>query len=276
MASRAVADVPRHLRVIWREDPATEATVSWTTASESLNASLEIRERDEGGWRTVESARNGAFRGSSKDWFHHVRFTDLKPSTAYEIRMPDDDESRWFRTAPADDVPFALISGGDSRSGIEHRQKINRMMADVVTEQAAADRPAVVALAHGGDFIVDGTRLDQWLQWLDDHELTSTSDGQLLPVIPTRGNHDRGPLFNQVWDFPDDDDNYYHTALTPAVTLVTLNTETSTAGDQRDWLAETLPEVRANSRWLLAQYHKPAFPAVKVPQRRLCELGPVV
>ncbi len=260
-----LAEVPLHLRVTWLTDPAHEATISWTTNDPAESAAIEFRQRGDGPWVAI-AADNGKFTPGEPDaWFHHVVLTGLEPSTEYEVRQPNDSESRWFRTAPGDDVPFAILSGGDSRSGINERQEMNRMMSRLVKEQAAAGRPPVIALAHGGDFIVNGTRLDQWLQWLDDHTITTTSEGQLLPVIPTRGNHDMGPLFNQVWNFPKDDENYFVTTLSPAVRLITLNTETSTAGDQRDWLARQLSDVRAPSRWLVAQYHKPAFPAVKIP-----------
>ncbi len=261
----AAGELPRDLRVTWHTDPAHEATISWTTDEPDDNAAVEFRERGAGEWTSIAAVSGKFTPGSPAAWFHHVALKGLAPSTEYEVRKSAEEDSRWFRTAPGDDVPFAILSGGDSRSGTKERQEMNRMMSRLVKEQAAAGRPPVIALAHGGDFIANGTRLDEWLQWLNDHRLTTTSDGQLLPVIPTRGNHDMGPLFNQVWDFPKNDENYFVTTLSPAVRLITLNTETSTAGDQRDWLARELADIRPASRWLVAQYHKPAFPAVKIP-----------
>ena len=149
------------------------------------------------------------------------------------------------------------------------------MMARMVAEQTAAGRPEILALAHGGDFIVNGPDLGQWLVWLDNHELTTGDDGRLLPLIPTRGNHDMGPIFNQVFDFPTDDENYYALSLGSELRLATLNTETSTAGDQREWLASELAANRWNHRWYVCQYHKPAFPAVKVPSGALTNWVPL-
>ncbi len=57
--------------------------------------------------------------------------------------------------------------------------------------------------------------------------------------------------------------------------LATLNTETSTAGDQRDWLASELAANRWRHRWYVCQYHKPAFPAVKVPSGALTNWVPL-
>ncbi|MEM6799659.1 MAG: metallophosphoesterase, partial [Planctomycetota bacterium] len=171
-----------------------------------------------------------------------------------------------FAAAPAGREPFQLLFGGDSRSGIEHRRKMNQLLERITSEARRQGRPPVVALAHGGDFVNNGRRLPEWRQWLDDYQLTTSPAGRLLPIIPTRGNHDYGDLFNEVFDFPPGDRNYYATDLTPSVRLLTLNTETSTAGDQLAWLRGQLeaPSPTA-STWLLCQYHKPAFPAVKVP-----------
>jgi hypothetical protein len=265
LAATVRAEVPLHLRVIFQTDPAHQATIAWTTMQPLDDAAIEVRRRGDEAWAKI-TADSGKFAPGAPDaWYHHVRLTQLDPNTVYEIRNPGDAETRWFRTASDQDEPFVLLSGGDSRSGIDERKQMNRMMARLVAEQAAAGRPPVLALAHGGDFIVDGTKLPLWLDWLEHHSLTTTNDGQLLPVIPTRGNHDMGRLFNQVWAFAADNDNYFVTQLSPSAALITLNTETSTAGDQRDWLAQQLPELRARSRWLLTQYHKPAFPAVKIP-----------
>ncbi|MGI9457275.1 MAG: metallophosphoesterase family protein, partial [Aeoliella sp.] len=202
----------------------------------------------------------------------------LKPASRYHIVcLSDGEESRelHFVTAPDEDVPLSILFGGDSRSGLEDRKKVNGMMARMVDEQIASGRPAILAFAHGGDFIVDGRNLGQWLQWLSDHEITTTGDGRLLPIVPTRGNHDLGPIFDQVFDFPEGDGNYYTTDLSPEVRLTTLNTEISTAGDQREWLAEELLADRWNRRWYLCQYHKPAFPAVKVPSGALTSWVPL-
>ena len=112
-----------------------------------------------------------------------------------------------------------------------------------------------------------GAASPQWKQWLSDYDLTTVGkENRLLPIIPTRGNHDFGIFFNEVFDFPLEHRNYYATKLSPTVTLLTLNTETSTAGDQLQWLKAQLTQPAGDQRnWLLCQYHKPAFPAVKVP-----------
>ncbi len=104
---------------------------------------------------------------------------------------------------------------------------------------------------------------------MSDHEVSTGPDGRLLPIIPTRGNHDKGALFNEVFGFPPGDANYYFTDLGEQLQLITLNTETSIAGDQAKWLETQLKAGRPTHRWLAVCYHRPAYPAVKTPSGAL-------
>ncbi|MEM8866098.1 MAG: metallophosphoesterase family protein, partial [Planctomycetota bacterium] len=282
------SDSLSHVRVVWRGDAATQAIVSWSTATAGDVHALQIRAAGEETWNTIPCEQNLTL-GESSDadaadaalsplHIHHVPLANLKPATKYEIVAVSDlvkSSTFSFTTAPADNRPTQLLYGGDSRSGWEHRQKMNRLLQRLVTEAERQGRPPVLALAHGGDFVNRGHRIDQWRQWLDDHELTTSDEGRLLPIIPTRGNHDYGEPFNAIFGFQAGDANYYTTQLSPAIRLLTLNTETTTAGDQRNWLASELTTIAPISRWLLCQYHKPAFPAVKVPSGALTNWVPL-
>lgn len=269
---------PRHVRVVWSVNPATVADLLWTTNQTGESSQVCYRVADQGEWSIVDCDRNEPFNGVATPCMHHTRLTGLEPATKYSVVcQTDGQKSREFHflTAPDDSREVAMLFGGDSRSGVEARQQVNRMMSHMVAEQTAAGRPEILALAHGGDFIVNGTKLDQWLAWLDHHELTTSDSGRLLPLVPARGNHDMGPLFNQVFGFPSRDENYYAVSLSSNVRLATLNTETSTAGDQRKWLADELDRHRWRYRWYVAQYHKPAFPAVKIPSGALSNWVPL-
>ena len=57
------------------------------------------------------------------------------------------------------------------------------------------------------------------------------------------------------------DTNWFATAIGD-LTLITLDTEVSMAGAQRDWLEGALQRGR-DAKWLVASYHRPAYPAVK-------------
>jgi hypothetical protein len=254
---------PAQWRVVWTSDPATNATVSWSTADAGDKHVLHIESVDGKEKRAVQ-AESGRYAGGDPElYYHHARLSELKPGTRYNVVMDSDGERSppmYFVTAPSDDVPFSLLFGGDSRSGAKARREMNAMIAEM-----AAKNPQLLALVHGGDYVASGARLSQWSEWLSDHELTTGSDGRLLPIVPARGNHDSGPPFNDVFGFPKDDKNYYAVNLSPQVRLITLNSNISAGGDQAQWLDHELAESRGKNRWVLAQYHRPAYPAVKSP-----------
>jgi len=211
------------------------------------------------------SDRNGRFSGSGGEHFHHARLAELKPSTTYWFVIESDGNlspEMHFTTAPMDDRDFSVIFGGDSRTGHFERAQVNLLMAALSEEN-----PEIIAFAHGGDYIVSGKNWGQWSRWLSQHELTVAASGKVLPIIPTRGNHDGGPLFDEIFDSPGgkERENYFSTRLSPQVALVTLNSETKAGGAQRTWLGKTLESLRPKVRWLLAEYHRPAWPAVKKP-----------
>ncbi len=283
------APSPRHVRVIWTEQPAEHAIISWTTMSrtDANVVRYDTVSHATGARRYAMSApavRNGEAtlraeditEGVPRGWFHHAELKGLKPSTRYFIAVESDGvltDERWFLTAPDDNRAFTLLSGGDSRMGgpqpryagrTPHvdRQEMNKRMAALFEAN-----PNIIALAHGADW---GTTAD-WRHlywWFEDNELVRTSDGRLLPFIVARGNHDEGIGFNEHFWLGDITDAnsfgfYYTTFLGTDVALITLNTEISVAGDQSEWLEEQLDSLRPVKRWMMAQYHRPAYPAVK-------------
>ena len=276
---------PRHWRCIWTEDPATVATLSWSTAAAGRQHIVKMAAvdpapaTDQEHQRTVAAQHNGRFTGDDLELhYHHARLADLQPGTTYEVTLESDGHASpplRFTTAPADDRPVSVIFGADSRSGLVERRKMNALMARMAAEARAAGRPPIVALAHAGDYVYDGNELSLWAQWMADHELTAGVDGHLLPIIPARGNHDHGEHFNQVFDFPAGDRNYYAVDVGPQLRWITLNTETVVAGKQTKWLAEQLAAARPQYRWVVAQYHRPSYPAAKLPGRGLVHWVPL-
>jgi len=273
--------VPKHLRVSWTSDPGTSAIISWSTLKPTDNPFVRFRKKNSDEKFSVTPTVEGRFQSDKSELhYQHATLVDLLPDTAYEFQVSQNEtisSTYYFITASAIDRPFSLLHGGDSRSDHVARRKMNLMIAELVKtsfedEDLSND---IIALAHGGDYVADGSNLTQWSKWMDDHELTIGKDGRMLPVIPARGNHDKSELFNQVFGFKEKDKNYYALDLNPTVRFVTLNTEISTAGDQAKWLNRELKKSRPNYRWLLAQYHRPAYPAVKAPGTALQSWVPV-
>ncbi|MCA9258694.1 MAG: metallophosphoesterase family protein [Planctomycetales bacterium] len=272
VASRLQNDEPRHCRCLWTVDPTTAATISWSTLTDAGPHLVRFRLAGTGPWHDLPAHRNGRFTGDEMELhYHHARLRDLTPGSDYQVVcVSAARESRiyTFRTAPIDDVPVSLLFGADSRSDREARRKMNAMLANMVAESYSAKRAPILALAHGGDYVVDGNRIDLWNGWLSDYEATTSQD-RLLPLIPARGNHDVGKIFNELFDFDPQFRDYYAIDLGSQIRFVTLNTETSVAGDQTKWLDQELRTSRPEYRWLVAQYHRPAIAAVKLPFRAL-------
>ena len=260
---------PAQWRVIWTGDAAREATISWSTAVAGKSHKVYFGETAKLG-KVQECQRNGEYTQDKKEkgkleqaFYHHAVIKGLKPSTKYHFVMESDGTKSkpfYFITAPEKGTGFSIIHGGDSRSGHTARCKVNVMMADLIDKN-----PKIIAFAHGGDYIVSGRKWQQWRLWLSHHELTNGKDGRVLPIIPTRGNHDGGPLYKEIFNVDPKNPDWHTTSVGTDVAIVTLDTNVSGAGKQKDWLESELKRLRPKSTWLLTQYHRPLYPAVKGP-----------
>lgn len=271
-----------HHRVLFLEHPSREAVISWTTADELFDAHIVYWDTEARGGDLTRYAHQATQVHSHpytiakddiknripKNIGHSVLLTGLTPATTYYLTVVSgkyQSQEFHFITAPDDDRDIQLLFGGDSRRGPkwpavhEDRRKVNHLLADLFEKH-----PDIVALAHGGDYCAKA----EWTfmtDWLSDHELTTTKDGRLLPILPARGNHDRAVNFDEMFYWPERNPGFYYaTELSQNAVLLTLNTEISHGGDQRDWLEANLKKYREGDRpWILAQYHVPVYGSVK-------------
>jgi len=271
---------PRHVRVLWMEDPATQAVVSWSTTQPGVQSRLyydtEPRNGEVGAYGSrVSRIHSGEFTRSADDlsygepplYYHHALLTELEPATTYYFAASTDgevSEEYHFITAPDDDRPFKALFGGDSRIGgrdpylHKDRRNMNRRMRAL-----AEEHPEILVFMHGGDYY-QRAELRYMTPWMNDHELCTTSDNRIIPIIPVRGNHDMAVGFEEMFHWPEKDHNFYYaTTLSAEVAVVTLNTEISMAGAQRSYAERTMRNLRPEHRWLVVQYHKPAYPSVR-------------
>ncbi len=268
---------PAQVRITWWHAPASSATISWSTETQTqvnlvrLTRAGGLLEGDSSSDIVVESSRDGLYSGSAATggaYYHHARVQGLAAGTRYDFVVESDGElSRRFhwRTAPKADPgeqsSFTLLYGGDSRTAHADRLRMNSLIAQLIGSDEA-----LLAFVHGGDFVMRGDRWPDWELWLSHHEVATGADGRILPVVPARGNHDIGALYDEVFDEPGGAGlNYGAMRVGSELALVTLNTNISTAGDQALWMEANLPLLRASHRWLLAQYHQPMWPALKAP-----------
>ena len=190
---------------------------------------------------------------------HEVELSHLEGGQNYKIKIHEINKKYWFKTG---DKTGTILMGGDSRSDISMRQKMNVALRDYVKKN-----PETFALIHGGDYIKNGLSWGQWKQWLSDYQLTTDETGRLLPLIPIRGNHEYLSFyFNSLFSRPSGGcyQNYYLTNWGD-LSFVHLNTNLSHAGKQRKWLESSLSSLSTSSKWIIPNYHRPAYPGVKKP-----------
>ncbi|MCC5844343.1 MAG: metallophosphoesterase family protein [Verrucomicrobia bacterium] len=272
---------PIHVRVQFKNNPANEAVVSWTTTRATSENKLYLSTDPKRGRLEeypVHFASQHTFPFTLRDeekkagmhaWSHNVFLNDLKPATFYYLTVVSDgaaSEEFHFKTAPDDERDIRILMVGDSRTPRRgridrenERRQVNALMAGLLETH-----PDIVAMLHGGDY-TNHARWGEFYWWLKDHSETSTtSENRLLPVIPARGNHDVNPELLEYFWWPDRVRDFYYTSnLSGTTTLLVLNTEISRGGDQRQWLEEQLAKLRPLKRWLLVMQHQPNYPSAR-------------
>lgn len=243
-------------RLVLRGNPSTTMTIAWNQISGS-NPVVYYGTTDFGTnysaypmSKTVD--RSVSYAGMSNQF---ARLTGLQPNTAYYFVIRDSQGTSqrfWFKTAPATSADrLSFIAGGDSRNNRTPRQNANRIVSKL--------RPH--AVLFGGDMTSSGTN-SEWQDWFDDWQLTTGSDGRMIPIVATRGNHESSnTMVYNLFDTPSSDVYYAITFGGDLIRTYTLNTEMSISGNQTTWLANDLA-ANANVTWKTAQYHKPMRPHV--------------
>ena len=189
-----------------------------------------------------------------------VRLHNLRPATRYFFLVVDDRQvSRRMivETPPADpNQPLSIIAGGDSRNNRQVAMAANRLVAKL--------RPHFVLF--GGD-MTGGDTAGEWQQWLDDWQLTTSSDGRLTPIVPARGNHERAnSSIANLFDVPNPQVYYGLNFGGGLLRTYTLNTMAPPGGDQLRWLANDLR--RTTTTWKIAQYHHAMRPHTATKSER--------
>lgn len=247
----------RFVRAMFKDDPASTMNIGFDMRSSSKAGVKIFYDVDDHGRDTQSYAFN---KELDKTVFYKGMFNafsqlkSLKPDTIYYFVIQDGEGVSpvySVRTLPDNpDVRLSIVAGGDSRNNREPRRNANLLVAKL--------RPHVVLF--GGDMTNLGSTIE-WIDWFEDWESTIGADRRLTPVVVTRGNHE---LSNNVLEnlFDIAKENYY--ALNFGGNLIrayTLNTESSVAGTQTEWLLDDLKK-NTNTTWRIAQYHVPMRPHV--------------
>ena len=259
-----------HVRVLFHTDPAHEATVAFTQDGKK-NEPVQIYVSEKPGTCSFEQKNikvldiNRLYAGEKDHWLHASNLIGLKAGTKYFFCLKngaDKSPEYNFVTTPSDNkTPIFLLFGGDSRSDRDDRIKMNKSIHDQFEKN-----PNIYALVHGGDMVWSGKKYDEFSEWMDDHLLTATSEGRLLPLIVTQGNHEEGAnLFNDIFVLDGSLSEVYYMTKIANAAIYNLNSNLSAGGDQLKWLEESLKKTSSETKWIFANYHRPAYPAVKSP-----------
>ena len=252
-------------RLMFNNDPSTEVTIGWQQLSGNT-PEVYYGTVDHGTNWSQYSNSQGVHKMTNYMGMNNqfAKLTGLTPNTIYYFVIKDSQGTGsryWFKTCPDQSTErLSFVSGGDSRSGQTQRRNSNIMVAKI--------RPH--AVLFGGD-LVDSPDPSSVQTWFDDWEFSYTSDGQIIPLVHSYGNHeeygDGGPeFFSELFDCPFD--MYFNVKFGGNLfSLYTLNGEllpghtipsASKRLAQTNWLASELPSD--NSIWKAAQYHRPIVP----------------
>ncbi|MCS6905294.1 MAG: metallophosphoesterase family protein [Bacteroidia bacterium] len=241
------------MRLTFRQDPSTTAVIGWDQEkgeSPILYYGLEDKKQEWKAYPYSHKPDRMVFYMGMHNYF--ARLTNLLPDTTYYFVIKDSEgiSARYqFRTFPTtSNTRLSIIAGGDSRNNRTTRRNANLIVSLL--------EPDLVLF--GGDM----TNLDmplEWQRWLEDWQLTITSQGRLIPILATRGNHElRNESIYHLFDTPSEEIYYALNFAGNLLRVYTLNTEISVLGKQRTWLEKDLQAH--SSVWKIVQYHRPIAP----------------
>jgi len=241
-------------RLTLRDNPATSIVIGWNQIS-GVNTIVAYDTIDHGANFDAYAMRHGV---DVKAPYHAMnnyfaRLTGLIANKAYFFIIKDSEgqsQRFWFKTAPDNNnARLSLIAGGDSRNNREPRLNANLMVSKLKPH----------AILFGGD-MTDGDTDEEWIEWMDDWQLTTSTDGRMYPIIAARGNHEQNnTVMTSLFDVPTENAVYATAFAGNLLRTYTLNSMISALGEQSIWLRNDL-EANQNVIWKFAQYHLPMRP----------------
>jgi hypothetical protein len=260
---------PTFVRLSYTDNTQTTMTVSWNTTA---NATSEVQYGTASGSYTKTVTGTVIQANAGLGYIHEATVTGLSPSTKYFYIAGSTADGfsaeSSFTTGPVEDpkcgsLKFAFLADNRPDPILGGGQNWPQIMG-----QAAAHQPAF--MLNGGDLVVDGDKIDQWLALLGWTEPVAKS----IPFMPAMGNHDTGPgsgdtaNYNQIFALPrstgpssSGTEDYYYFTYANAI-FVALSTESFKGGnipfaDQAAWLDQVL--TNNPKKWKFVYYHKPTY-----------------
>ncbi len=262
----------------FRDDPATTVCIGWSGDPGTIYYGTTDEGTNYTNYPNTQAiTRSGTAHNITRRF---SRLTGLTPNTIYYFVIRDDagqTSARFYFRTMSDDPndPISFISGGDTRDGEripvigtyvencpsgdcrERRRDGNKLVAKI--------RPDFIAF--NGDLVLNTPVIsdteDELNNWLDDWQLTITSDGRIFPVTFIQGNHEDNSDVYNLFDVPQDE--FYALDFNGGLMrMYMLNSELNPCSNanQLNWFTNDLQTHTGTSSdpiWKFATYHAPVY-----------------
>lgn len=259
----------------YRDNPGTTIVIGWS----GDNGTVHFGTTDFGTNANSYPNQQGTDRQATAHGINRkfVRLTGLTPNTTYYFVIKDVNNQvsarfKFVTLSNNPNDPVSFISGGDTRDGfkvfgayvedcpsgncLEQKRKGNRLVAKI--------RPDFIAF--NGDFVMNQVTSNtnaEWNEWLNDWQLTISTDGRMYPMTFTQGNHEDNADMYNLFDIPIEE--YYSLSIhNGLLRLYMLNSELNACSNaqQLTWLTndlQTHTNTANDPTWKFVQYHIPTF-----------------
>jgi len=260
----------RHIRVLQNNNLSNSFTVAWNPLKnlDKNNYKLHYATEDFGTdlklyTNVVPISKTTTYK-TIISYFYVLN--NLKENTRYYFVISEKGSAEkrfWVKTTPQNFTtsrPLSVAMGSDSRNNRGARQNANKLVALL--------RPDAVWFA--GDFTRVGSATE-WQNWFADwyHNIV-TYDGQFIPIVVARGNHEVNNAFLENY-FNIPAVNYYFVDYgRNFLRHYALNSETSVLGNQDAWVKRQIGSQASKDKvWRTAMYHKPTVPHTRSKKDRV-------
>lgn len=189
----AEGNVPEHVTLTWRLDPATTQSIAWSTKTGVSDGGIQVvRAADyrKSGWTHAVAVAAAAevFQSNTGDFLLHYATADnLKPGTSYVYRVGEGDtwsESYSFTTAEQQDKAFKFLVFGDSQSGLPKNPEYGPWRT-TINNAYAANKDAAFFM-NVGDLVEVGQDNAHWQKWYEAAKDVIAK----IPSMAVPGNHE--------------------------------------------------------------------------------------
>lgn len=273
LAAAVAGAQPLHIYLTYSDAPETSIDINiiLPRASDVVEVHYDTEAREEAGGYAHQARAEYVqtpMELSDRRTLYVAALKDLKPGTVYHFMTTDErtgaSAAHKFRTLPGGTAPVRFINGGD--------MAVDGAALPLLDHAGKTDPDFAVI---GGDFAyVNGLLGGQgtWDKWLANwSERMVTSDGRMIPIIGTIGNHEtnryntdelglRAPWYISLFG-RQGGDIYYSRKIGDNVAFFMLDSGhlRPHGGAQTKWLEAELEKFK-DVKYTFAAYHIPLYP----------------